>query len=76
MDLIGFDEIAEMVIMTLLEQFDVEIAIAALILSIMSLGIILMTLVSLVACLVIPPFYVHMAYNAIKDHIKKLKGDQ
>jgi hypothetical protein len=75
MELIAIDGIIEQLILSLLTKFEVEIAISALILAVMSLGIILMAFLSLVACLVVPPVYVLMTVRFIKESFKKIKKE-
>lgn len=75
MEFIAIDGIIEQLILSLLTKFEVEIAISALILAVMSLGIILMAFLSLVACLVVPPVYVLMTVRFIKESFKKIKKE-
>lgn len=75
MEFIAIDGIIDQMILSLLTKFELEIAIAIGVLAVMSLGIILMALLSVVACLVVPPVYVIMAVRFIKDTLRKLKGE-
>lgn len=71
--LFGMDAIIEALIESLLIEYNLEIALAVLVLCFMALGVVLMTLSSIVAVLVIPVVYMYYLFAFLKSILIKFK---
>lgn len=71
--LFGMDAIIEALIESLLLEYNLEIALAVLVLCFMALGVVLMTLSSIVAVLVIPVVYMYYLFAFLKNVLIKFR---